>query len=98
MVIGLRDEDIQCEVLSNDRTLKTFDEKFQFIEGLEKGRKTKSQLHNETSSTNAMTSQYKREKQDKKTRKFTSTSESPRCIGGGSDSHSSEERSESCQA
>ena len=99
MVIGLYDEEIQCEVLSNYHTLQTFDSKFQFIEGLEKGRKTKNQLHKEISVTDAFKSQYKRGQNDKKMRKFTNINvpTSP-CKVCGSKMHSSLERSTKCQA
>ena len=66
MVIGLYDDEIQCEELSNDRTLQTFDSKFQFIKGLEKDRKTKNQLHKDTSTASTVKSQYQLEKNNDK--------------------------------
>ena len=94
---GLFDEDIQCEVLSNDRTLKTFDSKFQYIEGLEKGGKTKTQFHKETSVGNAF--KYKNETNNRKTRKFTSsTTSSTPCKGCGWDEHGTADRSPKCPA
>ena len=77
----------------------TFADKFQFIEGLEKGRKTKKQLHKETTSVaDAFRSQYKREKNEKKAKKFTNSAPSSQCIGCGSDEHTSLERSTKCPA
>ena len=96
MVTGLYDEEIQCEVLSNDRNPTTFRSKFEYIEGLEKGRKAKGELHKETSHVNVVKSQYRRQRNQSKIKNFTKSNDV--CCGCGSTNHTSAERQVKCPA
>ena len=60
MIVGLYDKDCQADVLARNQTLKTFNEKFHWIQAHEEGKRTQSHLN--TSSILAHKSTYQQAK------------------------------------
>ena len=89
MVVGCADTDIQQEVLAKDSQLHDFQARLDLIQALEEGKRAKSELFGESTSTLA-SSQYQRQKVQGKIKTdgppYNTTSKS-RCTGCGSSEH-----------
>ena len=97
---GILDKDIQEELLAKDKTLKTFQERYDLIEAYELGKLAKGQLDVEDSSINAVKSTYKRMQDASRTQRFKdqNTTSKARCVGCGATTHTSSEREQNCPA